>query len=44
MSINTSNTTEALAELRSFLGAIGDNLKIGTVVLIVVGKPLQQCH
>ena len=40
--IRTSYSSEASAELRTLLGAVGDELEVGSETLVVVGEPLNQ--
>jgi len=40
--MRTSDTSEALNELRAFLRLVGYEFKLGTECLVVVGKPFNQ--
>lgn len=43
-SLLTSDATETLDKLRSFLRSIGDDLKRSTKLFVMVGKPLEERH
>lgn len=38
----TANTTEALDELSTLLGSVGDEFEVGTKVLVLLGEPFEK--